>query len=132
MQKFICDKCGKELREDQAIEVEIGGKTHEYFDLCEECREKLIDWLAGVRRPPCKTEKADEEDRLYEGPENDKNAYTIYQLEKTLHKYRGAVKKALSGMKKEPSAWMLKGRPVVKWFLGEDDMKELKKRLGVK
>lgn len=129
MKKTICDKCGKELRDDEALEITVCGKVEEYFDLCPECREALIDWLAG--KCPCHVEK--EEDPVYGGGEkNDKVGYTVYQLEALLHKGRKAVKNALAGMKKESSEWTQKGRPVVKWFLGDKDMATLKKRLGVK
>lgn len=132
MKKITCDGCNCELSEETAFGVVVGGTVQESFDLCGNCREALIDFLANrqERNMPVETNK-DEEDRLYEGPKNDKNAYTIYQLEKMLHKYRGGIKKILGSMKKEPVAWTLRGRPVVKWFLGEADMKELKQRLGV-
>ena len=129
MKKTICDKCGKELRDDEALEITVEGKVEEYFDLCPECREAFIDWLAGK----CPYQVHQEKDPVYGGGEkNDKNGYTIYQLEKMLHKWRKTIKSALSDMKKEPSAWMQKGRPVVKWFLGDKDLATLKKRLGVK
>ena len=47
MKKMICDKCGKELRNDEVCELTVDGNAEEYFDLCPDCMEKLIDWLSG-------------------------------------------------------------------------------------
>ena len=80
---------------------------------------------------PVETAKK-EEDRLYEGPKNDKVGYSVYQLETRLHKGRAAIKAALSAMKKEPAKWVRDNKQIVRYYLGIADMAELKKRLGVK
>ena len=46
MKKITCDKCGVELNEQTSFPIVIGGKVVENFDLCGDCREALIDWLA--------------------------------------------------------------------------------------
>ena len=46
MKKITCDKCGCELNEQTNSPILIGGKPWEYFDLCGDCLEALIDWLA--------------------------------------------------------------------------------------
>jgi len=46
MKKITCDKCGAELNENTTFPIRIGGKVEEIFDLCGDCREALIDWLA--------------------------------------------------------------------------------------
>ena len=46
MKKITCDKCGVELNENTTFPIVIGGKVVENFDLCGDCREALIDWLA--------------------------------------------------------------------------------------
>ena len=46
MKKITCDKCGAELNEQTTFPIVIGGKVVESFDLCGDCREALIDWLA--------------------------------------------------------------------------------------
>jgi len=134
MKKTVCDKCGKELKDNEAIELEVGGKTLEYFDLCEDCREALINWLAGIC--PCKvTKEAEEEtkeDPMYDGPKNDKVGYSANRLEAMLHKGRVTIKAALAAMGIEAAKWIRNNQLKIRYYLGEAEMKELKKRLGVK
>lgn len=128
MRKITCDKCGKELQDHEALDLTVGGKVEEYFDLCPDCREALINWLAGIC--PCKVTK-DEPDPMYDGPKNDKKGYSVYQLEGMFHRGRKAIKYALGIMKVEPAKWMGGNKLKVRYYLGEAGMAELKQRLGV-
>ena len=49
MEKIYCDKCGCELTTLTNFKTVIGGTPVETFDLCGDCREDLIDWLAGCQ-----------------------------------------------------------------------------------
>ena len=49
MEKIYCDKCGCELTPLTNFRTVIGGTPVETFDLCGDCREDLIDWLAGCQ-----------------------------------------------------------------------------------
>ena len=51
MRTIKCDGCGCELTEATAFGVVVGGTVPETFDLCGECRDALIDWLASRQRP---------------------------------------------------------------------------------
>ena len=133
MRTIKCDGCNCELTEATAFGVVVGGTVPETFDLCGECRDALIDWLASrqEQRTPHET-KADGEDQLYAGPKNDKIGYSVYQLETRLHKGRASIKAALSAMKIEPSKWITDDKLKIRYYLGGDELRELKKRLGVK
>ena len=133
MRTIKCDGCGCELQETTAFGVVVGGTVNETFDLCGNCREALIDWLANRRdeHEPAETVKR-EEDRLYEGPKNDKIAYTIYQLEALVRRNRKTIRSVLDGVKIEPMRWTQRGKLIDHYFLGEAEMAELKNRLGVK
>lgn len=133
MRIIECDGCGCELTEATAFGVVIGGTVQETFDLCGECRDALIDWLASrqEQHTPCETKK-DGEDPMYAGAKNDKVGYSVYQLETRLHKGRASIKAALSAMKIEPAKWISDNKLKIRWYLGGDELRELKKRLGVK
>lgn len=128
-----CDGCNCELTEATAFGVVVGGTVQETFDLCGECREALIDWLASRQEQHTPREtKADGEDPLYAGAKNDKVGYSVYQLETRLHKGRASIKAALSAMKVEPAKWISDNKLKIRYYLGGDELRELKKRLGVK
>ena len=92
MKKTICDKCGKELKEEEALELYIdgvGAAPEEYFDLCPECREKLIDWLAGCC--PCKKQEKPEKP---EKPAK-KKTWSMKELVEKFGKNRSTIVDAL-------------------------------------
>ena len=133
MRTIKCDGCNCELTEATAFGVVVGGTVPETFDLCGECRDALIDWLASRQEQHTSREtKADGEDPLYAGPKNDKVGYSVYQLETRLHKGRASIKAALSAMKIEPAKWSNDNKLKIRYYLGGDELRELKKRLGVK
>ena len=133
MRTIKCDGCNCELTEQTAFGVVIGGTVPEQFDLCGNCREALIDFLSDRldRNTPVETKK-DEEDRMYEGPKNDKVGYSVYQLEKKFHRGRATIRAALAAMGKEAARWIRDNKLKVKYYLGEAELTELKKRLGAK
>lgn len=133
MRTIKCDGCNCELTEATAFGVVVGGTVPETFDLCGECRDALIDWLASRQEQHTHCEpKADGEDQLYAGAKNDKVGYSVYQLETRLHKGRASIKATLSAMKVEPAKWISDNKLKIRYYLGVADMLELKKRLGVK
>lgn len=133
MRTIKCDGCGCELQETTAFGVVVGGTVNETFDLCGNCREALIDWLANRRdeHEPVETKK-EEEDPLYGGPKNDKVGYSVYQLEKMLHRGRVSIRKALRLMKIDEVKWERDNKLISRCYLGEAEMAELKRILGVK
>ena len=133
MRTIKCDCCNCELTEQTAFGVVIGGPVKEQFDLCGNCREALIDFLSDRldRNTPVET-KRDEEDRMYEGPKNDKVGYSVYQLEKKFHRGRATIRAALAAMGNEAARWIRDNKLKVKYYLGEAELVELKKRLGAK
>ncbi len=133
MRTIKCDGCNCELTEQTAFGVVVGGTVQEQFDLCGNCREALIDWLANrqEQHTPVETNK-NEEDRMYEGPKNDKVGYSVYQLEKMFHRGRATIRAALAAMGKEAARWIRDNKLKVKYYLGEAELTELKKRLGAK
>ena len=131
MKKITCDRCGCELTEATAFGVVIGGTIQETFDLCGECREAMIDWLANGKEHPA-THETEAEDRLYEGPKNDKVGYSVYQLEKKLRRGRASIRKALGLMKIDEARWTRGNKLIARYYLGEAEMAELKRILGVK
>ena len=132
MRTIKCDGCNCGLTEATAFGVVVGGTVQETFDLCGECRDALIDWLASRQEHTPRETKADGEDQLYAGPKNDKIGYSVYQLETRLHKGRASIKAALSAMKVEPTKWINENKLKIRYYLGKAEMNELKKRLGVK
>ncbi len=133
MRTIKCDGCNCELTETTAFGVVVGGTVQERFDLCGECRDALIDWLASRQEQHTPREtKADGEDQLYAGPKNDKVGYSVYQLETRLHRGRASIRAALAAMKIEPAKWISDNKLKIRYYLGVAEMNELKKRLGVK
>jgi len=54
MKKYFCDKCGKEMTQEQyerpyfyitKYDIIEGNHYQNYVVLCEECESKLIKWL---------------------------------------------------------------------------------------
>ena len=133
MRTIKCDGCNCELTEATAFGVVVGGTAKGTFDLCGECRDALIDWLASrqEQHTPCET-KADGEDKLYAGPKNDKVGYSVWRLEVSLHRGRASIRAALAAMKIEPAKWIDSNKLKIRYYLGKAEMNELKKRLGVK
>ena len=43
----ICDKCGKILKyaSDCKIEIYTHPYGNQYYELCEECKDKVVKWL---------------------------------------------------------------------------------------
>lgn len=92
MQKIYCDKCGCELTANTCFDIAVGGTPSESFDLCGDCREELIDWLAGCQAVAafCRTAEAcpapsaeadgKAEDPLYGGDRNDRTGYSLEEL----------------------------------------------------
>ena len=133
MRTIKCDGCNCELTGATAFGVVVGGTVQETFDLCGECREALIDWLASRQEQHTPREtKADGEDPLYAGPKNDKVGYTVKDLEKMLHKRSRTIRDALDAMWITPLKWKQGKLLKVRYYLGGDELRELKKRLGVK
>jgi hypothetical protein len=135
MKKTICDKCGKELKEEEALELYIdgvGSAPEEYFDLCPECREKLIDWLAGSC--PCKkhTEGAAKpEDKPADQPV--KKTWTIKALAEKFGKSRSTIQTAIGKLVPRPTGERVcdpekKDRWWYEYRLSGAQMKELAKR----
>ena len=135
MKKTICDKCGKELRDDEAIEMYIdgcGSAPEEYFDLCPACREKLIDWLAGVC--PCKkhTEGAAKpEDKPAKAPK--KKTWSMKDLVEKFGKNRSTISDVLKKLVPLPGKTRVvdpvkKDRWWYEYTLTDPQMKELAKR----
>lgn len=134
MRAIKCDGCNCALSEETAFGVVVGGTVTEKFDLCEKCRDALIDWLANrqAEHSPSETTKEEEEDQLYAGPKNDKVGYSVYMLEEKLHRGRASIKAALAAMNIEPAKWVRDNKLKVRYYLGKAEITELKKRLGVK
>ena len=136
MKKTICDKCGKELRDDEAIEMYIDGAGNidkEYFDLCPECREKLIDWLAGSC--PCKKQA----ETAHVAPAKKKPAkklpsgWTVQALAAEMGRSRSHVQHALGELSPKPERKRVRDSKTHWWYeycLTPAQFTELKKRFG--
>ncbi len=136
MKKTICDKCGKELKEEEALELYIdgvGAAPEEYFDLCPECREKLIDWLAGCC--PCKKqEKAEKPEKpaKAEKPAK-KKTWSMADLVEKFGKNRSTVMDALKKLVPLPEKTrehdpVKKDRWWYEYTITDPQMKELARR----
>ena len=137
MKKTICDKCGKELRDDEAIEMYIDGAGNideEYFDLCPECREKLIDWLAGSC--PCKKQAAEIQaatEKPAKAPK--KKTWSMKDLVEKFGKNRSIISDALKKLAPLPGKTRVvdpvkKDRWWYEYCLTPAQFTELKKRFG--
>lgn len=132
MKKTICDKCGKELLDDEALEMYIdgcGSAPEEYFDLCPDCREKLIDWLAGVC--PCK--KKAETAHVAPAKVPKKKTWSMKDLVEKFGKNRSTISDALKKLAPQPVTTRIvdpvkKDRWWYEYTLTDPQMKELAKR----
>lgn len=125
MKKTICDKCGKKLREDEAVEMYVDGAGNveeEYFGLCPECREKLIDWLAGCC--PCKKQEA---------AAKKKRTWSMKKLVEKFGKNRSTIVDALKKLSPSPEKTRAqdpekKDRWWYEYTITDPQMKELARR----
>lgn len=115
MKKTICDRCKRELVDGEELELTISGKVDEYFDLCPECSELLIDWLASIGK---EAEPAPEEDPMYGGPRNDKVHYTVRDLADKYNVEQPVVQVALNNM----SVQKYQRDGQMRYLLGKADM----------
>ena len=46
--RFICDRCGKEFAYKQVVKVQVAEGKRFKFDVCDQCIEKLQDFLMPV------------------------------------------------------------------------------------
>lgn len=149
MQKIYCDRCGCELTTLTDFRVVIGGTPVESFDLCGDCREDLIDWLAGCQTVETAVEpaeasedarvaeakaafekamaEAEAEDPLYGGPMNDKTGYTVEDLMGITKKNFYSVIAGLERIGVTAACWKRDGQPVYRFFLSPGQVEALKK-----
>ncbi|MBP5671160.1 MAG: HTH domain-containing protein [Victivallales bacterium] len=135
MKKTICDKCGKELRESEALELYIDGfrdAPEEYFDLCPECREKLLDWLAGCCS--CKQEKAGKQEKAAKAEKPaKKKTWSMNELAEKFGRTRRTVIDALKKLSPHPEKTrehdpVNKARWWYEYKITDPQMKELARR----
>ena len=124
MKKITCDKCGVELNEQTAFPIVIGGKVVENFDLCGDCREALIDWLADGAPVEVAEPAAEEDDPLYGGPKNDKIGYTVEELMQASGRDFYAVLAGLERLGVTPCVWK-REKTFCKFYLSPDDLNRL-------
>ena len=97
MKKVYCDRCGKEMEQNNNILLrkQVGDNhLEDYFDLCDTCRDSFFGWLnnkpAEQEKPIKGAEKPTEPDKQEAKPadktakksakEGKSNAYTIRQI----------------------------------------------------
>ncbi len=125
MKKITCDKCGAELNENTTFPIRIGGKVEEHFDLCGDCREALIDWLADGAPVEVKERPADDDPLYGGGPKNDKVGYTIEELMQASGRDFYAVLAGLERLGVTPCVWKRDGKTFCKFYLSPGDLDRL-------
>ena len=125
MQKIYCDRCGCELTTLTDFRVVIGGTPVESFNLCGDCREDLIDWLADGAPVEAAEPVAEDDDPLYGGPKNDKVGYTVEELIQTSGRDFYAVLANLERLGVTPAVWKRDGKTFCKFYLSPGDLDRL-------